>query len=163
MKNSLTLRDLVIQVTIAAIYVVLVFVFYFMSFEAIQFRVAEILLVLVFFNKKHTIGIVFGTFLANYFGAFGLIDALYGSLATLITCILLYTFRKQWLLALLLIPGIINGFVISFEISYHFDTFNVYWFNFLTILLGELVVVALFGIPFKLSLDKTSVLHPYIT
>jgi len=163
MKKGLDLKDIVIQMTISAIYVVLVFVFYFMSFEAIQFRIAEILLVLVFFNKKHTIGLVFGTFLANYFGAFGLIDALYGAFATLITCILLYTFRKQWLFALLLFPALINGLIISFEISFHFDTFQAYWFNFLTIALGELVVVALIGIPFKLTLDKTPILHEYLT
>lgn len=60
MNRNFDLKDIVIQMTISAIYVVLVFVFYFMSFEAIQFRIAEILLVLVFFNKKHTIGIVFG-------------------------------------------------------------------------------------------------------
>ncbi|MBG0762096.1 QueT transporter family protein [Acholeplasma laidlawii] len=163
MKKGLDLKDIVIQMTISAIYVVLVFVFYFMSFEAIQFRIAEILLVLVFFNKKHTIGLVFGTFLANYFGAFGLIDALYGSLATLLVCIFLYTFRKQWVLALLIFPALFNGLVIAFEISYHFDTFNVYWFNFGTIALGELIVVALLGIPFMLSLKKTDVLMEYLT
>ena len=137
--------------------------FYFISFEAIQFRIAEILLVLVFFNKKHTIGLVFGTFLANYFGAFGLIDALYGSLATLLVCVFLYTFRKQWVLALLIFPALFNGLVISFEISYHFDTFSVYWFNFSTIAIGEFIVVLLLGIPFMMSLKKTDVLVEYLT
>lgn len=163
MKKGLDLRDIVIQMTIATIYVVLVFVFYFMSFEAIQFRVAEILLVLVFFNKKHTIGLVFGTFLANYFGAFGLIDALYGSLATLIVALLLYASKKYWLIALLMFPALINGLIISFQISFHFDTFQVFWINFLWIAFGEFVVVMLLGIPLKLAIDQNKLIQSYIT
>ncbi len=162
MSKFLSLKDIVLEVTIAAIYVVLVLAFYFMSFEVIQFRIAEILLVLVFFNKKHTIGLVFGTFLANWIGAFGIIDAFYGSFATLITCILLIMFKKHWYIALIIVPGLINGLVISFEISYLYQIFDQYWLNFLWIFIGEFAVVTLIGIPFKLSLEKTQALHFYI-
>jgi uncharacterized membrane protein len=37
---------------IASIYVVLLYVFQFLSFELVQFRIAELLLVLILFNSK---------------------------------------------------------------------------------------------------------------
>lgn len=153
MKNF-TVKDLVTQVTISAIYVTLVLAFYFMSFEAIQFRIAEILLVLVFFNKKHTIGLVFGTFIANYIGAFGIVDAFYGAAATLIVCILLFSFKKYWIVSLLIFPALMNGLIISLEISIIYQIFNEYWINFLWIFLGEFIVLAVLGIPFKLTIDR---------
>lgn len=162
MFKDFSIRDLIIQVTIAAIYVVLVLAFYFMSFEVIQFRIAEILLVLVFFNKKHTIGLVLGTFIANWIGIFGIIDAIYGSIATLITCLLLIQFKKNWIPALILIPAIINGVIISLEIAVLYDLWHEFLVNFLWISLGELTVLTLLGIPFKLFLDKSEVLHIYL-
>src|SRR5690606_8943919 len=154
MKNF-TVKDLVTQVTISAIYVTLVLAFYFMSFEAIQFRIAEILLVLVFFNKKHTIGLVFGTFIANWIGIFGIIDAIFGSIATLITCLLLIQFKKYWIPAIIIIPSLINGIIISLEIAVLYDLWNEYFINFFWIALGELTVLTVLGIPLKLFLDKT--------
>lgn len=163
MSKFLSLKDIVLEVTIAAIYVVLVLAFYFMSFEVIQFRIAEVLLVLVFFNKKHTIGLVFGTFLANWIGAFGIIDAFYGSIATLLTCLSLILLKKYSKIALVLVPGLINGLIISFEISYLYHIFDQYWYNFIFIFLGEFVVLLVLGLPFKMTLEKTKTLHPYIT
>src|SRR5690554_5700808 len=102
MFKPFTLKDFGIEVTIAALYVVLVVAFYFMSFQAIQLRIAEILLVLVLFNKKHTIGIVFGTFIANWIGEFKIVDAFFGSFASLIVCLLLILLKKFWHIMLIL-------------------------------------------------------------
>ncbi len=162
MFKDFSIRDLAIQVTIAAIYVVVVLAFYFMSFEVIQFRIAEILLVLVFFNKKHTIGLVVGTFIANWIGIFGIIDAIYGSIATLITCLLLIQFKKYWIPAIIIIPAVINGLIISLEIAVLYDLWHEFFVNFLWIGLGELTVLVVLGIPFKLLLDKSEVLHIHL-
>ncbi|MFA5692570.1 MAG: QueT transporter family protein [Acholeplasmataceae bacterium] len=158
MKVKITLKELTTEVIIAAIYVILVFTFYFLSFEAIQFRIAEILLILVFYHKRHLLGLLIGTFIANYLGVFGIIDALFGTLATLITLGLLIVLKRQWLIALLIIPPLINGLVISFEISLIYSIWNEYFINFILVFLGEFLVMLLFAVPVKYFIDKS----PYL-
>ena len=73
---------------IASIYVVLLYVFQFLSFELVQFRIAELLLVLVLFNAKSFYGITIGTFVGNMlFSPYGFVDAVVGTIATIITLV----------------------------------------------------------------------------
>ncbi|MDY0115275.1 MAG: QueT transporter family protein, partial [Acholeplasmatales bacterium] len=57
---NFTIKDLIKQALIAAIYLVLVIIFWEFSFKEIQFRIAEILLILIFFDKKSIIGLTLG-------------------------------------------------------------------------------------------------------
>jgi len=152
--NKFTIKDLIVEVTIAAIYVCLVLAFYFMSFDAIQFRIAEALLVLVFLNKKHTIGIVTGTFLANWMGSIGIVDALFGSLATLIVCLLLMPFKRRPHIGLAIIPALINGVVVSFELALLYDLWDQFLINMGWVALGEAVVMIVIGIPLLMTIKK---------
>lgn len=154
--NKITLKDITTEVLIATIYVIFVFLFYFLSFEAIQFRIAEIMLILVFYNKKHLLGLITGTFIANWLGVFGIVDALFGTAATLIVLILLILFKKRWIISLILIPPLINGLIISLEIAIIYDLWNEYLINFSLIFLGEFLVLLLIGIPLKLFIDKST-------
>ena len=49
---NFTIKDLIKQALIAAIYLVLVIIFWEFSFKEIQFRIAEILLILIFLIKN---------------------------------------------------------------------------------------------------------------
>lgn len=76
---------------IAALYVVLTFVFSAFSFGAIQVRVAMGLELLSFFTPAGILGCAVGTLLSNIlFGGLGLIDAVVGTLTTAICCGLVY-------------------------------------------------------------------------
>lgn len=61
------IRTLVINAVIASLYVVVTSLLAFMSFGAIQFRIAEMLNHLAVFNKKYIIGIVGGVLISNLF------------------------------------------------------------------------------------------------
>ena len=65
--QNFTIKDLLRQAIIASLYVVLVLIFHFVSFDAIQFRVAELLLILVFFDKKSVVGLTIGVVISNLF------------------------------------------------------------------------------------------------
>lgn len=69
---------------IAAIYVVLVFVFDYWSFGPIQFRVAEALTILPVFTPAAVPGLFIGCLIANITGGAVIWDIVFGSLATLI-------------------------------------------------------------------------------
>ena len=151
MKNFV-LKDFLLQSMIAAMYVVLVFVFQFLSFETVQFRIAEVLLILVFFDKKHFIGLTIGTFVANYLmSPYGLVDALFGTLATIVALVIMILISKpKWLS--LLFPAISNAVVIGLMISL------MNQIPFLPIAMwvffGEAVVMLLLGYPLYVYLNK---------
>ena len=142
---------------IAAIYVVLLYVFQFLSFELIQFRIAELLLVLILFNSKSFYGITIGTFVGNLlFSPYGFVDAVVGTIATIITLLFMILLKKKLVLALLM-PGIING-IIGLMLVYFSDitTFSAFVITFGWIFLGQTVVLVVLGYPFyQLLKEKT--------
>ena len=81
------IRKIAANAFIAALYVVLTLASYPLSFNQIQFRVAEVLVLLCFFRKDFVIGLTCGCALANLFSTLGPIDIAFGSAATLIACL----------------------------------------------------------------------------
>jgi uncharacterized membrane protein len=144
---------------IASIYVVLLYVFQFLSFELVQFRIAELLLVLVLFNAKSFYGITIGTFVGNMlFSPYGFVDAVVGTIATIITLVLMIILKRQLLFAFLM-PGIVNGIIIGLMLVYFSDitTLTAFIITFSWIFLGQTVVLFIFGYPFyKLLKEKPS-------
>lgn len=142
------------QSMIAAMYVVLVFVFQILSFETIQFRIAEVLLVLIFFDKKSFIGLTIGTFLANYLmSPYGIVDALFGTLATVLALILMMLISKPKVMSLLF-PALTNAVVIGVMISIMNQIPFLpiaFW-----VFLGEAVVMLVLGLPVYLYLDSNT-------
>lgn len=82
-------KDIVQQAFLALLYVVLTAAIPY-SFLGLQVRISEFLLFTVLFNRKHAIGLILGCFLANlFFSPLGIIDAVVGTLATALTCLLM--------------------------------------------------------------------------
>jgi uncharacterized membrane protein len=149
--KKFTLIDLVRQAIIASIYIVLVFAFSFMSFKDIQFRIAEILLILVFFDKKSVIGLTLGVIIANLGSPMLPYDMTFGVLATIITLALMLLFRK-WPYIALLFPAIVNGLIVGLELYLAFEL--PYLISALSVFIGEFVVVYIFGLPIYYILKK---------
>jgi uncharacterized membrane protein len=150
--KPLRIKDVLRQTMIAAIYVVFVFLFQFMSFEMVQFRIAEVLLILIFFDRRSFWGLSIGTFLANWImSPFGVIDAAVGTLATMIAFILMAIFRRQSIFALAF-PAVTNGLLVGYMVAYLYD------FPFLEtaawVFFGEFVVLYVLGLPLYLVLRK---------
>ena len=136
---------------IATLYVIFVYVFAFMSFEAIQFRIAEALLIIFLFNKRLLPGLVIGTFVANYlFSPAGWIDAIVGSTATLVALLLMRSVPSIFLK--LLIPGIANGVFIGLMLTFLYELPFVEMFFW--VFLGETVVMYVLGYPLYIALKK---------
>lgn len=152
--ESFLIKDIIRQSMIAAIYVVLVVIFQFLSFESIQFRMAEFLLILVFFDKKSFVGLTIGTFIANYLmSPYGLIDALFGTLATAVALILMMVFQKRVKIALLF-PALSNAIIVGLMISVvnHIPFVPIaLWVG-----LGEAAVMYMIGLPIFIYLDRNA-------
>ncbi len=151
--NKLSLKDLVMEALIAATYAILVFVpfLYNLGYGAIQFRVAEALLVLVLFNRKHAIGLLLGTFVVNMFNpdVFGLADALFGTLTSAIAIYLMILTKQKPLLSVIF-PIILNGLYVAGLLYVMLQL--PFWYNVLTVGVGEAVVMIVIGLPLYYAL-----------
>lgn len=132
---------------IAGLYVVLTYAFNFISFGEIQFRAAEILMLLCFFNQKYSIALILGCFIANIFSPYGLPDMIFGTLATAIACLLIILFKGKHLwIASTMVP--ISNIVVGLEIVF---MNSLPWpgalLTILSVFIGEFVVVCLIGVP----------------
>lgn len=132
---------------VAALYVALTYIFGFISFGEIQFRIAEMLMLLCFFNRKYTISLVLGCFISNLFSPYGLPDIIFGTLATFVACMGIMLFNKKHLfLASLMVP--IGNIIVGIEIAI-INSFSLIpsLLTILWVFIGEFVVVCIVGVP----------------
>ena len=130
---------------IAAIYVVLVYVFKPISFSYVQVRIAEALTILPYFTPAAIPGVTIGCLLANFLTGADLLDIIFGSLATLIGAIGSYVLRKQKFLVP--IPPILaNSIIVPWILRYAYALTLPIPFMMLTVGIGEVISCGLLGL-----------------
>ena len=133
---------------IAAAYAALTYSFAWMSYEQVQFRVAEILVLFAFIEPRYGLGLILGCVLANVASPLGVIDVVVGSFATLLAVMFIVTVRKlgyskRSLVIASLGPVISNALLVGFELTYLFNTPFIW--NAIYVAIGEFVVVTIAG------------------
>ncbi|MDO5063164.1 MAG: QueT transporter family protein [Peptostreptococcaceae bacterium] len=150
-KTEKIVYNLVFNALIAGLYAVLTVAIAPISYGAVQFRLSEIMTLLVLYNPAFAPGLIVGCFIANIFSPFGVIDMIVGTIATAIA-VLSMTKIKNALLASLM-PTISNGLIIGTQLWYLlglplFETI-------LYVAFGEFVVVTIVGLPlFKIITQR---------
>ncbi|MBW8381007.1 MAG: QueT transporter family protein [Youngiibacter sp.] len=139
---------------IAAIYAVITILNPF-SWYGIQFRVSEVLTLLVFIDRKYIPGLVAGCFIANLPSPLGIADIFFGTTATFIALLLMA--RSKSLFGASLWPAIVNGLIIGLELKLVLGL--PFFLSALQVFAGEFLVVSVVGyIVFKTILkDKNLV------
>lgn len=131
------IKRLAVNSLIAAIYINITFITGSFAYRDIQFRIAEILVLLCFFRKDYILGLTVGCVIANLFGPMGLADALIGGAATLLSCLLVSCSRKLWIAVIY--PVVINAVAVGLEL--HFVMSLPLWSSVLFVGLGEAAVM----------------------
>jgi len=146
--NALTRAALV-----AAVYVLLTLIFQPISFGAVQFRIAEALMLLPMLAPNAVSGLFVGCLLANLLGGGVWFDVVLGSMASLLSALSVRRLRRFPLLAAAM-PVLFNGLIVGPVVYFgyiHAPGTAVEWSVLLssaaTIALGELVVCYLLGLP----------------
>ncbi|MHA1506585.1 MAG: QueT transporter family protein [Candidatus Asgardarchaeia archaeon] len=107
-----------LSATFSALYFVLVYIFQPISFAIVQVRVADALIPLsIIFGRPCIIGVSIGAFLSNFYGGFGPIDIVGGTIANFIASYLAYKFKRNKVVATLLASitvSLIVGSYLSF-------------------------------------------------
>ena len=159
-----TVRDITLAALIAAAYVVLTFGIPLPPYAGIQLRVAEAMTVLPFLFPAATPGLVVGCFLVNLFSPYSL-DLIFGTLATLLACLLTQRVPNRWLAPLP--PVLCNAVIVGAEIAWYEAGFGpgfwaAYAFNAFTVGVGELIACVVLGQLLLSALPRVPALRPYI-
>ncbi|MDI9509034.1 MAG: QueT transporter family protein [Clostridiales bacterium] len=138
---------------IAAIYVVLVFVFQYTSFGPIQFRIAEALTILPYYTPAAIPGVTIGCLLSNLLFRADIIDIIFGTAATLIAAYLSYQLRTNKYLVPIP-PILINALIIPWVLKFAYFEADPIPLMMLTVGLGQIVSAGILGMVLLFSLDK---------
>ena len=115
------------------------------SFMGAQFRVSEGLLPLAFVDPAAVVGIAVGTLIANVASPLGPIDVVLGTLWTVIVVLAMYRVGPR--LWALLIPVVVNGIGVGFELWYVLGLdFHGFLVMVAQVALGEAAVMATVGV-----------------
>lgn len=138
---------------IAALYVVLTYVFSAFASGVIQVRVSEALTVLPAFTPAAIPGLVIGCLLSNTLTGCVLLDIIFGSVATLIGALGSYALRRHtWLVP---IPPIVsNMIIVPFVLRYAYGATDAFPFMIATVGAGEIISCYLLGMLLYGALKK---------
>ena len=152
--NKLSVTRLVRCAVIAAVYVVLCLALAPFSYGAVQVRIAEALCLLPVFGAEYIVGVTLGCFLANLLGS-TVIDVVFGTLATLLACLVTYKLRdvrvKGLAIPASLPPVVFNMLIVgAFEITFFFSdtapTAALAAFNAVAVGIGEIISCTVVGV-----------------
>ncbi|OQC10330.1 MAG: Queuosine precursor transporter QueT [Tenericutes bacterium ADurb.Bin087] len=139
MNKKKIIRRITDNALIAAIYYVVTILLGGFAFNDVQFRISEILLFLIFFRKDFVIGVTLGCLLANLHSPLQPWDAIFGTVATLFSGLLI-AFSKRMFWGVIW-PTILNAIIVGFML--HFILNLPLFATMGLVALGEFVVLLL--------------------
>lgn len=163
---DIKVRRLVTAAVIGALYAALTMALAPISYGPLQFRVSEALCILPYFLPYTMWGLFFGCMAANLASAAGILDIVFGSLATLISCACVAFCGKRGgggiksRIAACLMPVIWNGLIVGATLTVaiagldplrQFGAFALFAGE---VALGELGVMFVIGLPLMSYLPK---------
>ena len=161
-KRNLTIKMIAANALIAALYAVITVICGPLSYVggSLQLRFSEILNLLVFFNPIYSIGLTIGCLIANLVSLYGIFDIVFGTLGTLISCLLIVLISKTIKNLLLsgLVPCIINALIVPLIVYLYTPTMEMNALIYLTFFgwtfLGEFICIMCVGYPIILVSSK---------
>ena len=158
LKNATGSR-LTKMAVIAALYAVTTMCLPFLSYGSVQLRISEALTILPLFFPEAIVGLTVGCLIANFLGN-GLLDVVFGTLATFLASVLTYYIGK-WVkrkgLKLILgglPPVVFNAIIVPFTFLAITEIKELYFINVLTVAAGQFLAVYVLGSLLYFALQK---------
>ena len=148
--KKLNIKFIAESAIIAALYVALTWVLAPISYGSIQFRIAEVLILLVVYNPKYSVSLIIGCLVANTTSSLGWYDMVFGTLATVVAVVAMSKTKNIYLAALW--PVLSNGIIVAFELYLALEI--DFFLSLIFVSLGEAVVLYLVGIPTMITISK---------
>ena len=156
--KTVSARRIAIAAAVAAVYAGLTIGLAPVSFGAVQFRAAEILNLMAFFDPFYGLGVVLGCFLANLTSPLGVVDVVFGTAATALAVWAVARIgRTGGNLFLASFMPVIANVIVSVELTIVFQT--PLWVNILTVAAGEAAVMVCVGYPLFALMRKKGLMR----
>ena len=157
MNKNNAIRSLCLSAMIAAIYAALTMALPMLSYGPVQLRFSEALTVLPFLFPQAIPGLFLGCAISNILSAYGIVDVVFGSLATLLAALWTSRVKNPWLAPLP--PVLCNAVIIGAEIAWYETGFGpgfgaAFAWNGFTVGIGELAACYLLGMIVLYQLPK---------
>lgn len=156
---NISVRKLTRAALVAALYTVLSYFagIFGLAYGPIQCRFSEALCVLPFFFPETVWGLFVGCVLTNLLSAYGAVDVIFGSLATLLAAAATSKLKNRYLAPLP--PVIANGIIIGIVIAWYETGFAPgFWaafaYNGITVAIGEAIACYVLGMILLCVLPK---------
>ena len=126
--------------------------FYPLSFGGVQVRFSEGLSLLPILFPESVMGLIVGCLISNFFGN-GILDIVFGTLATAISCVLtrLVTrkIKNDWVKVVVggIFPIVTNALIVPITFLGVTANVGVYIISALQVFIGQFIAVYLFGAP----------------
>lgn len=161
--KQLSIRQLTFAALTGALYVTLSYFgnIFGLTYGPIQCRFSEALTVLPFLCPAATWGLFAGCILSNILSPYGVLDLIFGSLATLAAGLLTARCKNRWLAPLP--PVVCNGLVVGALLAYYEAGFTgafagAFLYNGVTVAVGELIACYVLGMLLLTAVDRSRVL-----
>lgn len=159
MKNNLDTNYLVKSAVVAALYAVLTIMLPMASYGPIQLRFSEIMVLLVFYNKRFIPGLVLGCAIANLFSPMAAFDVTLGTLSSFIAFELIKRTKNLfisslWPVLMVIVPALGTYFILDNSISF--------WIMAVQFMASEFVMVSIIGVLVFKILEKNDGFMKYI-
>lgn len=150
---------LVKSAVVAALYAVLTLLLPVASYGPIQFRFSEILVLLVFYNKRFIPGLILGCAIANLFSPMMLFDVAFGTLSSYIAFRLMQKAKNLYLASifpvlLVIVPAIGTWLILANN--------EVLLIMIIQFMLSEFIMVSVIGVMIFKILEKNEGFMSYI-
>lgn len=158
-----TIRQITLAAATGALYVALSYAsdMIGLAYGPVQCRLSEALTVLPFLCPMTAWGLFTGCVITNILSPYGLLDLIFGPLATLLAGLLTARCKNKWLSPLP--PVVCNGLIIGGILAYQTAGLTAafpaaFAFNAVAVAVGETVACYGLGMPLMKALQKTRVL-----
>ncbi len=146
-------KSIVRNAIVAALYIVFTILNPF-SYGNIQFRISEVLILLVFFRKDYMLGLIIGCMIANFLSPMGWVDVIFGTVATTLSLAGIMYSKSLYVAAIF--PIVINALIIGLELYLILEL--PFILSALQVALGEFVVMVVGVIIFSAFKKETEFL-----
>ena len=154
--KKMSVRKLCACAIVGALYAAVTILTAPFSYNLVQFRMSEALVVLCAFAPELGIGITIGCFIANVFSTVTALDMIVGTFATGLACLWTIRCRKNWFIPLpnVLVNAVVVGGMLAF-ILFPDNLMMGFALAFIQVGFGEAVVMYGLGLPLLLFARKT--------
>ncbi len=159
MNNKIDAKTITTQAIVAAVYVVLTWSVPAFSYGPIQFRIAEVLTLLAFYNSKYVYGLTIACAIANMISPFGIVDIFFGSLASFIALFMMTKVKNIWLASIM--PALSSP-IVALVIKLVAKDSKSFWLITGEIMLSEIIIVSIIGVPVIRQIMKNKTLKGYL-